>query len=252
MSVILLLVEGSNLPQVVALPPNNCKTIVDFFKGTFDVLEVHRWAVAEHKSLHRGISPVNIVIEMTDIHQRNSPRRTRTSYGSITQHDNCANLDTSKVKSEVETQDSDEPLQYPIGTPKFVARSVARTQILSDAYFVPMPTLESDIAANGLTTHGGHPHPERHVPLPDRSPLQIRYVRTPTLPQCKSVYWCIAAFVLLAKPLNNGVDKNQEDDPSPDILVDLEVLSKDGMLGWSYVLSGGNSISMNCESVSIE
>ncbi|KAF9491985.1 hypothetical protein BDN71DRAFT_1368818, partial [Pleurotus eryngii] len=48
------------------LPLSHCKNIVDFFKGMYDILEAHRWMVAERKLLHRDISHGNIIVEAKD------------------------------------------------------------------------------------------------------------------------------------------------------------------------------------------
>ncbi|KDQ29985.1 hypothetical protein PLEOSDRAFT_165664 [Pleurotus ostreatus PC15] len=144
------------------LPLTKCKNIVDFFKGMYDILEAHRWMVAERKLLHRDISHGNIVIEAKDAKKVRKLKGTKPPIfinevlhgepappmARLLDMDNCANLDTSKVKSEGEgeTEDSDEPLRYRTGTPKFIARSVAAGKILDDVWFAVMPTLQPEIA----------------------------------------------------------------------------------------------------------
>ncbi|KAL4256125.1 hypothetical protein AB1N83_012306 [Pleurotus pulmonarius] len=225
------------------LPLNNCKTIVEFFKGIYDVLEAHRWAVAEHKFLHRDISHANIVFESKDgfdIQEFNDARRPvfineilcgdpAPPMTRLLDMDNSANPGASQMK--LEGKASEAPLRYRTGTPKFIARSAARGQILSDVYFLPMPTLESDIAAkykqacgeaedrlnlrafseaDESTTHGGHPHQGDMRRFTKDPRFRFDMFKHQPFHDAESVYWCIAAFVLLAKPLNNDIDENQE------------------------------------------
>lgn len=94
-----------------------------------------------------------------------------------------------------------------------------------------MPTLESDIAAkyqqaypeakdslnlrafseaNDMTTHGGYAHRDNMRRLQTDPHFKFDMFEHQPFHDAESVYWCIAAFVLLAKPLNNDVDKNQD------------------------------------------
>ncbi|KAJ8703510.1 hypothetical protein PTI98_002128 [Pleurotus ostreatus] len=227
------------------LPLTKCKNIVDFFKGMYDILEAHRWMVAERKLLHRDISHGNIVIEAKDAKEIRKFKGTKppvfinevlhgkpaAPMARLLDMDNCANLDTSKVKSEGEgeTEDSDEPLRYRTGTPKFIARSVAAGKILDDFSARPMPKLQQEIAAtykevhrndssklrelsdaNG-TTHGSRISFDRVTLYSEDCSLQVADFEHQPFHDAESVYWCIAAFVLLAKPLKNDADEGQNE-----------------------------------------
>ncbi|KAL4257501.1 hypothetical protein AB1N83_011187 [Pleurotus pulmonarius] len=123
--------------KIRGLPLNSCKTMIDFFKGMYDVLEAHRWAVAEHMLLHRDISHANIVFESKNarnIQKFNDARRPvfineilrgepAPPMARLLDMENSANLGQSKLKPEGEKEDSDKPLRYRTGTPKFIARS---------------------------------------------------------------------------------------------------------------------------------
>ncbi len=94
-----------------------------------------------------------------------------------------------------------------------------------------MPTLEPDIAAkykqacpeaedrlnlrafseaDESTSHGGHPHQEDMRRFMTDPCFRFDMFKHQPFHDAESVYWCIAAFVLLAKPLNNDEDKNQK------------------------------------------
>ncbi|KAL4255836.1 hypothetical protein AB1N83_012189 [Pleurotus pulmonarius] len=106
------------------VPLSDCKTIVDFFKGMYDILQAHRWAVTEHKFLHHDISHSNIIVEVQDtrnIQEFSNTKRpvfiNEVLHGNpappiarLLDMDNGANLDTSKVKPRRGTA-SDEPLR---------------------------------------------------------------------------------------------------------------------------------------------
>ncbi|KAJ8703530.1 hypothetical protein PTI98_002147 [Pleurotus ostreatus] len=224
------------------LPLSKCKNIVDFFKGMYDILEAHRWMFTERKLLHRDISHGNIIIEAEDAGAIEKFRGTKPPvfinmilHGTpepmarLLDMDNCANLDKSKLKPEEEEEDSDKPLRYRTGTPKFIARSVAAGQIRNvPSEMTPMPGLQSEIEAtyknvhhgdasklrtfsdiNG-TTHGGHLSLERKKGYKTNPSLQVADFEHQPFHDAESVYWCIVVFVLLAKPLNNDVDVNPE------------------------------------------
>ncbi|KAF7437574.1 hypothetical protein PC9H_004416 [Pleurotus ostreatus] len=220
---------------------NHCKNIVDFFKGMYDILEAHRWMVTERKLLHRDISHGNIVVEAKDSPQipkftgkppifinevlRGEPA---PPMARLLDMDNCARLDTMAGETKTVVDATDQPLRYRTGTPKFIARSVAIGEILVECGVLPMPTLQSDIAekykrayhedisklrsfsdANG-SSHGGYPDAARIALIQTDPDFGADMFEHQPFHDAESVYWCIAAFVLLAKPLNSDVDENND------------------------------------------
>ncbi|KAJ8703526.1 hypothetical protein PTI98_002143 [Pleurotus ostreatus] len=200
------------------LPLTKCRNIVDFFKGMYDILEAHRWMVAERKLLHRDISHGNIVVEAKDawkikkfegkkppifidevLHGKHAPPMAR-----LLDMDNCANLDRRKMKSKGGKGD-DEPLRCRTGTPKFIARSVAAGRILDNFSVMPMPKLQPEIAAAYEEPH----FIRSSNTYSEDCSLQVADFEHQPFHDAESVYWCIAAFVLLAKPLNNDIDEGQ-------------------------------------------
>lgn len=60
------------------------------------------------------------------------------------------------------------------------------------------------------TSHGSYISFERVMLYQENRGLQVADFEHQPLHDAESVYWCIAAFVLLAKPLNNDVDERRK------------------------------------------
>ncbi|KAL4255366.1 Fungal-type protein kinase domain-containing protein [Pleurotus pulmonarius] len=226
--------------QTYGLPLTKCKNIVDFFKGMYDILEAHRFMFLERKLLHRDISHGNIIVHAQDsANIRPLQSETRPVYineilkghvradpmARLIDMDNCAYLGiTDAVVEEEDT--NDKPLRYCTGTPKFISRSVALGKVLNGDEFKSMPELDADVVEKYLlayhddgsdmrkftdennTAHGGHLSKQLEKAYRGNSTLRLAHFEHQPRHDAESVYWCIVVFVLLAKPLNNDVDKN--------------------------------------------
>ncbi|KAF9491960.1 hypothetical protein BDN71DRAFT_1249338 [Pleurotus eryngii] len=226
--------------QTYGRPLTKCKNIVDFFKGMYDILEAHRFMFLERNLLHRDISHGNIVVDAQDatgivpftgekrpvyINEVLKGEVRADPMARLIDMDNCANLDQTNAVAKEEDSD-DKPLRYRTGTPKFISRSVALGKVLNGDEFKSMPELEADIVEKyrlvyhddssdmrnfndeNNTTHGGHLSKQLEKAYRRNNILRTAHFEHQPRHDAESVYWCIVVFVLLAKPLNNDVDKN--------------------------------------------
>ncbi|KAL0952354.1 hypothetical protein HGRIS_006634 [Hohenbuehelia grisea] len=171
-------------------PLAKCRTILEFLKVMYDILEAHRWAVATRNILHRDISWANILVHpegsQTTNLQGHRPKFIDELLSGVPHSpsnallfdlDNACELDRSRAKApsfakSLTRSPSTERLRAKTGTPMYISRSVGQGRLLWDQHdCVPMPVLTgaaevayhqaySDIplrclADSGGSTHGG-------------------------------------------------------------------------------------------------
>ncbi|KAF9491969.1 hypothetical protein BDN71DRAFT_1433575 [Pleurotus eryngii] len=185
------------------LPLYNCKNIVDFFKGMYDILEAHRWMVAEHNLLHCDISHGNIIVEAKDtpnIKEFTDTNQPAPPMARLLDMDNCAKLNTLQAQTTLDGDEINGPLR---------CRTSDIAGKYNQAYHDNSSELRTFSDAN-RSTHGGHPHYKGMHRFQTDPDFGTDLFKHQPFHDAESVYWCIVAFVLPAKPLKNEVDENQD------------------------------------------
>ncbi|KAJ3478142.1 hypothetical protein NLI96_g9971 [Meripilus lineatus] len=199
------------------------ETVLDLLMATYDINEVHRGLVNQKNVLHRDISEFNVLMYPKHHHSadgklmQNPPVFIRQvlnptasqeddvdmSAGLLIDFDNSAyTKDTNFVKPKCCT-----------GTPRFIARSVASGQVLSDnnaRTYVPMPHLSPEAAQVYIRSYGQRTYDDYQdsgdtvhgrliPPRPARGAARPTYFHRPDH-DVESIFWALLSSLLHAQP----------------------------------------------------